>query len=176
MPSFALAAIGRDRPGIVAAVAEVLYEHGCNVEDSSMTLLRGNFSIMLVLASPEGTSAGGLHGALEPVCQDLGLTFSVLPVDDTPEVPRPSHILTVYGADKPGILFRVTRSLADAGVNITDLNSRLVGATDAPVYAVMLELALPPGARTGELDGSLRDLAAEVGVEVSFRPLDDDVL
>lgn len=176
MPSFALAAIGRDRPGIVAAVAEVLYEHGCNVEDSSMTLLRGNFSIMLVLASPESTTADGLRGALEPVCGELGLTFSVLPVDDTPDVPHPSHILTVYGADKPGILFRVTRSLADAGVNITDLNSRLVGGSDAPVYAVMLELALPSRTVPDDLDRSLQTLAGEIGVDVSFRPLDDDVL
>ena len=57
MPSFALAAIGKDRPGIVAAVSKVLYELGCNVEDSSMTMLRGNFAVMLVLAAPEGTTA-----------------------------------------------------------------------------------------------------------------------
>src|SRR5205809_448358 len=139
MPSFALAAIGRDRPGIVAAVANVLYEQGCNVEDSSMTLLRGNFSIMLVLESPEGTTADSLDAALRPACGQMGLTYSVLDVEDTLEVPRPSHVLTVYGADKPGILYQVTRALADEGVNITDLNSRLVGA-DEPVYALMLEL------------------------------------
>src|SRR5919198_3967287 len=98
MPSFALAAIGRDRPGIVAAVAKVLYEQGCNVEDSQMTLLRGNFSIMLVLESPEGTTAASLSDALRPACEPLGLTYSVLDVEDRATTPRASHVLTVYGA------------------------------------------------------------------------------
>src|SRR5437870_73749 len=83
VPSFALAAIGRDRPGIVAACARTLFEQGCNVEDSSMTLLRGNFAVMLVLAAPEGTTGSSLTAALEPACRELGLLYDVLPVDDT---------------------------------------------------------------------------------------------
>lgn len=175
MPSFALAAIGRDRPGIVSAVARVLYELGCNVEDSSMTLLRGNFSIMLVLAAPDGVGSDALDGALRPVCEELGLVHTVLPVDDRLDVPHPSHILTVYGADKPGILYRVTEVLAASDVNITDLNSRLVGA-EQPVYAVMLELALPSGVRTNDLEVQLREMASGAGVDVTLRTLDEDVL
>lgn len=176
MSSFALAAIGRDRPGIVAAVAKVLYDLGCNVEDSQMTLLRGNFSIMLILAAPEGVTAQALDDGLSAPCADLGLTYSVLGVDDTPEVAHPSHILTVYGADRPGILYRVTAELAERRVNITDLNSRLVGATDRPVYALMLELALPDGLEAETLDGRLHELARDVGVDLTLRVLEDDVL
>jgi glycine cleavage system transcriptional repressor len=175
MPSFALAAIGRDRPGIVAAVARVLYEHGCNVEDASMTLLRGNFSIMLILSAAEGASAEALEDALREACRGTGLTLSVLPVDDTPSDAAASHILTVYGADRPGILFRVSEALATRGVNITDLNSRLVGGAD-PVYAVMLELSVPPDPGAEELERTLTGLAAEIGVDVSLRPLDEDIL
>jgi glycine cleavage system transcriptional repressor len=173
MPSFALAAIGRDRPGIVAAVAEVLYEHGCNVEDSSMTLLRGNFSVMLILASPEGTTADSLTTSLRPACERMGLTYSVLDVEDTAETPNPSHVLTVYGADKPGILFQIADVLADEGVNITDLNSRLVGA-DEPVYALMLELAVPGDAQA--LEDRLAETAASIGVDLTLNARDDDVL
>ena len=173
MPSFALAAIGRDRPGIVAAVAKVLYEHGCNVEDSSMTLLRGNFSIMLILESPEATTAASLDEALRPACAQLGLTYSVRDIEDTAEVPHPSHVLTVYGADKPGILFQVAETLAAAGVNITDLNSRLVGVEE-PVYALMLELAVSGDAV--ELEQRLTEIAATIGVDLTLRPREDDVL
>jgi glycine cleavage system transcriptional repressor len=173
LPSFALAAIGRDRPGIVAAVAQVLYEHGCNVEDSSMTLLRGNFSIMLILESPEATTAASLDEALRPACTDMGLTYTVRDVEDTAQTPHPSHVLTVYGADKPGILYQVTTALADEGVNITDLNSRLVGAEE-PVYAVMLELAIPGDVAT--IETRLTEIAASIGVDLTLRPRDDDVL
>jgi len=176
MPSFALAAIGRDRPGIVAAVAEVLYEHGCNIEDSSMTMLRGNFSIMLVLTSPGSATAGDLTEALRGACDELGLTISVLGVDDRPVTPHPSHILTVYGADRPGILFRVTRTLADRDVNITDLDSRIVGSADDPVYAMLLELALPATLEPEVLDEALHAAATEIGIDLTLRPLDQDVL
>lgn len=175
MPSFALAAIGRDRPGIVAAVAEVLYEQGCNVEDSSMTLLRGNFSMMLVLASPQGMTASALADALRPACERIGLTFDVLDVEDTADVPHPTHVLTVYGADRPGILYRITQRLAASQVNITDLNSRLVGV-DSPVYALMLELALPPAVTPGDLETDLNDAAAQLGVDLTLRVREDDLL
>lgn len=175
MPSFALAAIGRDRPGIVAAVAQVLFAQGCNVEDSSMTLLRGNFSMMLILASPPETTAASLHEALGPACEEMGLTYSVLDVEDTAEVPHPTHVLTVYGGDRPGILYRVTQELASGGVNITDLNSRLVGL-DTPVYALMLELAVPDGTDDGELRARLASISAELGVDVTLRVREDDVL
>ena len=175
MPSFALAAIGRDRPGIVAAIASVLYERGCNVEDSSMTLLRGNFSIMLVLAAPNGTTAASLEKALRPACEHMGLTYSVLDVGDTADVPAPSHVLTVYGADRPGILYRITDTLAADGVNITDLNSRLVGA-DEPVYALMLELSLPPHLSEATLDEHLRARASALGVDLTLHVREDDVL
>ncbi len=60
MPHFALSAIGRDRPGIVAAVTAVLLEHGVNVEDSQMAILAGHFSMTLVLALPDNADADAL--------------------------------------------------------------------------------------------------------------------
>ena len=48
---FALSAIGRDRPGIVADLAELIYECDCNLEDSSMTMLGGEFAVLLLLSS-----------------------------------------------------------------------------------------------------------------------------
>ena len=44
--------------------------------------------------------------------------------DDVPESPagEPWH-LSVYGADRPGIVHRVTRLLADRRVNVVDLST-----------------------------------------------------
>ncbi|HYZ92624.1 MAG TPA: ACT domain-containing protein [Actinomycetota bacterium] len=174
MPSFALSAIGRDRPGIVAAVAEVLFEQGCNVEDSSMTLLRGNFAIMLVLASPQGATAASLTDALRPACEKMGLVFSVQDVEDTAHEAFATHVLTVYGADRPGILAKITELLAERHVNITDLNSRLVGA-EQPVYALLLELAIPEGA-ADDIERGLSEVTDEIGVDFTLRIREDDIL
>src|SRR5438477_7410449 len=173
MASFALAAIGRDAPGIVAIVSSALFDKGCNIEDSSMTLLRGNFAMMLVFTAPDDATAASLEAALDEPCRGLGMTFSVLPVDDRVRPPHPSHVCTVYGADKPGILARMSAALAGADGNITGLTSRIIGDAQ-PVYVLQIEVEL--GGPTAELERRLDEVASAVGVEVSFAPYDADVL
>ena len=56
MRSFVLALTGRDRPGIVAAVTGVLLDHGLNLEDAEMAILRGHFAVMLVLTRRTGST------------------------------------------------------------------------------------------------------------------------
>ncbi len=172
MAGFALAAIGKDQPGIVAAVASVLFEQGCNVEDSSMSLLRGNFAVMLVFSAPDGASAETLTSALKSACDPLRITFSVLEVDDRARPPEPTHVITVYGSDKPGILDRVSHLLASSGGNITNLSSRLVG-DEAPLYVLTIEAEI---ASPGDLDAELQALGREVGVDVSLTEYDAEVL
>ena len=46
---FAVTVLGHDRPGIIAATTEGLAGLGLNIEDSTMTLLRGHFAMMLVV-------------------------------------------------------------------------------------------------------------------------------
>ncbi|MBI5345287.1 MAG: ACT domain-containing protein, partial [Deltaproteobacteria bacterium] len=52
MKRYALTAVGRDRPGIVAAVTKALYDHACNIEDSTMTRLEDEFAIILIMSAP----------------------------------------------------------------------------------------------------------------------------
>ena len=93
---------------------------------------------------------------------------------------EPSHIVTVYGTDHPGIVNSVAEALAAADVNITDLNTRLVGDDDAgagdDLYAMMVEVALPPGLSAGALETLLQAIKRDQGVEVSVRELEADAL
>jgi glycine cleavage system transcriptional repressor len=166
--------VGKDRPGIVSAVSEALFELGCNLEDATSTILRGHFSMMLVVRPPEGTSAEAVNERLERVGTALGLVVAAQPMEDSDtDPPIPSHMVSVYGGDRPGIVFRVADVLVKTGANITDLTSRLIGTDEAPVYAVMMEAALvDPGAT----EASLERLREELGLDVSVHPLEADVL
>ena len=73
MSHLALSALGRDRPGIVAEVTGVLVEHGVNVEDSRMAILRGQFAMVLLLSAPGGLDRRGLEEDLHGVRTRLGL-------------------------------------------------------------------------------------------------------
>jgi glycine cleavage system transcriptional repressor len=182
MAEFAVATIGRDRPGIVAAVCEVLLEHGANIEDSQMTILRGHFTMTLIVSlrddsAPETLSK--LEQGLARVRERLGLeALSVSEVEHLDAAgPDPSHIVTVYGVDHPGIVHAVAATLAEQQVNITDLTTRVfAGEDETPVYAMMLEVAIPPDLDPGELERHLRAIATEQNVELSFRQLEQALL
>jgi glycine cleavage system transcriptional repressor len=178
MRHLALTAIGRDRPGIVAAVSRVLLAHRANVEDSQMTILRGHFTMMLVVAVPGDADIGTLRDDLEDVRGELELEAILLsPIEelDPADAPEPTHILTLYGADHPGIVHAATAVLADHGVTITDLTTKLAGAEE-PLYALLMEIAPPAGLAESDLDEALNRVAAEQGVEVSLRRLEPEVL
>jgi glycine cleavage system transcriptional repressor len=73
MPEFAVTAIGRDRPGIVAAISGALLELEGNIEDSQMSILRGHFAVMLIVKLPESADAGELEERVRRVQRDLEL-------------------------------------------------------------------------------------------------------
>jgi glycine cleavage system transcriptional repressor len=180
MATYAFSALGRDRPGIVAAITRVFVDHGLNVEDSQMTILRGQFTMTLILGAsgPESPPAA-VRAALAEATRSVGMeVWSFEPVAETDVAPAdPSHIITVYGADHPGIVAAVTGALAEAGVNVTDLNTRLVSDPDAEdLYAMMLEVALPGGMDAAGLEAALAPARSEQGVEVSIRELERDEL
>jgi peptide deformylase len=169
----AVTAVGADRPGIAAAVATVLYEHGGNIEDSRMAILGGHFAMMLIVALPEAGDAAGLEAALAGPARTFDLIVAVRPVAEvSPEHAEGSpYIVTVYGADKPGIVARACETLAAHRVNITDLATRMVGGDD-PVYVMFLEATLPAGADAAVVEADLKALAAELSVDVAFHPVE----
>lgn len=171
MHELAVTAVGSDQPGIVAAVAEVLAGRGGNVEDSAMTILGGHFAIMLLVATEDPPDR--LEEALREATAELGLLVSVGLVEGGRRAAAPTHVLSVYGSDRPGLLAAVTRALADRHANITDLETRLLGG-DRPVYAMVIELTLPAGVSEEDVREDLERVCSELGVDHTLRPLETE--
>ena len=169
--SLAITVLGHDRPGIIADVTGVLAELGGNLEDSSMTLLRGHFAWTLVAevsASPDDVASRLAHLTAE------GLVVSVLPVPgaEGAAVAGSSWLLSVHGADRPGIVSGLTGVVAGAGGNITDLTTRLGGG----LYVLVAEVALRDGVDVEALSARIGAAAERLGVRATFAPADIDVL
>jgi glycine cleavage system transcriptional repressor len=161
--------MGPDRPGIVAAVARVLHERGGNIEDSAMTILGGRFSLALLVESDDDADA--LEAALRRGTTDLGLQLTVGDAGAAHrDATASTHLLSVYGSDQPGILAGVAEALAEATANVTDLSSRLIGSTDEPVYALVVELSCDDETAVRDAIGAV---AGELEVDWTLRPLDD---
>ena len=178
MDHFAIVtAFGQDRPGIVALMADSLYQLGCNIEDSCMTRLRGEFTMMLMVRLPHGLDADMLSSRLTTATRSLELAVLCRALPDQaavrqrmPEVP--TFMLSVYGADHPGIVAKVAQTVADQGGNITDMNTRVIGSGEAPVYVMVLELQLPQGRNADPLKQALDALKPVLGVDLTLRPLE----
>lgn len=169
---YAVTVLGHDRPGIIAATTAQLAELGLNLEDSTMTLLRGHFAMMLLCRGAVEVTA--IEQALSPLTVDGDLDVAVRPVTDQPEpgVGGSSWVLTVHGGDRPGIVSAVVSEIASVGGNITDLTTRLSG----DLYLLVAELDLPAGTDAAGVEGSIRAAAERVGVTATLRPVEADEL
>jgi glycine cleavage system transcriptional repressor len=148
----AITVVGRDRPGIIADVSGVLAGLGLNLTDSTMTLLRGHFAMTLICVGRP--------------------TVRAVPAEEAGGAGGVPYTLLVHGADRLGIVAAVTEVLAAAGGNITDLTTRLSGS----LYLLSAEVDLPSTVDIDELVTRLDDVAQRLGVEVSLREAEADVL
>jgi len=170
-----LSAIGKDRPGIVAAVSAVLFEAGCNIEDSTMARLGGDFAIMLMLRLPAGFTSQQLAQRLTETQRRLQLTVNVTdipPEEVEPQAESARYLILVYGSDKPGIVAKLTSLLAERNVNITNLRTSVIQRAQ-PLYVMTVEVELPSFIDQGELTKPLQAAAKELGVQVEIKPKPD---
>jgi glycine cleavage system transcriptional repressor len=197
MARFSLSALGADRPGIVAAVSGALVDLGCNMEDSTMTILRGHFAILLVVAAPPQVDREALERVLTPVAEAFDLTVAVRPlsdaavravVTDAVQAPGPSSqaqvsveareawTIAVHGADRPGIVHAVTSALAEAQGNVVDLATHIVGEPDSAVYVMTLRVTLPAGKAAEAAARHVGEAASELGVRCTTHRDEADLL
>ena len=178
-----LTAVGKDRPGIVARVTKILYERGGNLEDSAMTRLAGEFAIMLIFSAPRRLSQARLEQAFRGLSRQLKLAIHLKPLTGAERTLRRAgkpYLLSVYGADRPGIVYRVSALLASLNVNITDVSTHRAMSTKTkaakPLYLMALEVELPSRLDVNRLEKRLKTLAKELDVRVNFRSAEAQVL
>jgi glycine cleavage system transcriptional repressor len=171
MPLLAITVLGHDRPGIIAETTGALAGLGLNIEDSTMTLLRGHFAMTLITHGSADRST--VDAALAGLTGDGSLSVSVREVPTESGVPAgTSYLLSVHGGDRPGIVSSLAAEVAKVGGNITDLTTRLAG----DLYVLTAEVDLPATVDADALAGSLREVASSLDVEVSLLPLESDDL
>lgn len=153
-----LTMIGKDKPGIVAAITEALAGHGVSLGETSMLRLGGNFTVMMMVSGAEDEAT--LRARLAPIIEAQGMCLHVDHIEGRlHEHLVPNLQVTVSGADRVGIVAQVTQALAGANFNILDLESDVAGTSDEPVYILVI---------TGMAGGAMED------VEQALAGLRDD--
>ncbi len=136
--------------------------------------------MMLIVSTPPGADVDALGRDLDQARTELGLGALTLEgVADEHGFARPeaSHVVTVYGADHPGIVHSVAHVLADMGVNVVDVATHLVEEEgEASIYAMMMEVSLPDGVAPAQLESALREVAERERLDLSVRAVEAEAL
>lgn len=165
-----LTAIGKDKPGLVSAIAKVLFEYKCNIEDSTMTILHGQFAMILILSLPKNVNPKNLCSKLQKSAKALGMSLSYSELSSfTPKKPNfvNPYVISVYGADKPGIVFNVSSFLAEYKINITDVQTTLSKNKGKKTYIMIIEVEIPKKVSVSETKKKLLALAHSLNVVIS---------
>ena len=145
-----------------------------------MAILGGHFTMMLIVSTPEGADVDALRSELGDTQAELGLgALTLEEVSDEHGVtrPEPSHVVTVYGADHPGIVHSVAAALAGLGVNVIDVATHLVDEEgEQSLYVMMMEVALPASLDGARMEAELRSIAERERLDLSVRAVEAEAL
>ena len=169
---------GKDRPGIIARVTDILFKCGANLEDASMTILEGEFAMIVLAHFKNGRSCTRAIEAFSKLESRMGLVVGLKGVKRS--LKRGEHhrkgtmpwVISVHGKDRSGIVYRVSNLLALRGCNITDLSSRITGRGRGAVYHLVLEADLPVSkAKSDRIYSKLKSLEGKLKVSISAKPV-----
>ena len=171
---FIMTAFSKDRPGIVADVTEVIYENGCNLEDSTMTNMLNEFAIILLFTG----KGDQLHDQLLSACRRLerekGITAFIRAVEAKDRDKQSDHFIktiNVEGIDQAGIVFKISRFLADQNINIASLTSQRINSPESgtAIYFMEIKAQVPEKVSLAHLEKGLSDVGEELNLEITVR-------
>ena len=169
---FILSAVGRDRPGIVADLSQLVYDCDANLDDSRMTILGNEFAAILLCSGDGPDLERRLAEGARRLEWENRLTVFLRPLEGEPRpaVPAPGTRLVriqAEGADRAGIVAKICRTLADLSVNIADLKSDAVPApSGTALYRMTIEGEVPETLAPAELAKRLDEAGSEIDVDV----------
>lgn len=161
--------VGKDKTSIVSHVTAAIYDGGGNLGETSMIRLGGNFTIMMMVEF--SGSIKDLHDVLSSVTDSMGLHLHIDHIDAKLHEHRiPDVRISVYGADRAGIVSIVTGVLAEAGLNILDLESDVAGDKNKPLYIMHIEGEASEGIKA--LASALQIIKDENGIDAELVEID----
>ena len=153
-----ISTIGQDRPGIVNALTEIVHELGLNIEDSRMTVLGGEFAVLMSVTGDE-TGLTALENRLLAFSEsaDMACLFRRT-ADRTPGQSLPYRV-RVIAMDHPGIVRGVAGFFSSRQVNIRELETEAERAahTGTQIFNLSMTVEVPVGLKIARLRDEFED-------------------
>jgi glycine cleavage system transcriptional repressor len=168
-----LTAVGPDRVGIVDDISGTVSGAGCNIEESKMAVLGGEFAVIMLVSGAPG-AVDALSRALPAAGVKLGLHVECRATHE-PRAGEPGrpYLLEAVSLDTPGIVHSVTAVLRGHGINIEDLDTDTAAApwTGAPMFRLKAHLVIGASVSVTRLKEELLRLQQEHDLDIALKPL-----
>lgn len=170
---FILSAIGKDRPGLVADVSEVIYESGGNIEDSRMAQLRNYFSLLILFSTERQGVIENLSSGIKRLKEekDIDVFYSPISLEDArpKEKEQMNYFkITTSGVDHAGIVFKICRLLASKNINIKNMETRSHPSAESGtlLFEMDMDIEVPSSISEMTLREDLHQLANELVIDL----------
>ena len=167
-----ISAIGKDRPGIVNEVSKVIFDNGCNIEDSRMSVLGGEFALV-ILVSGSWSAVAKLESQVPILGKKLDLTTTVKYTEaravKTNMVP---YLVDVVSMDQPGIVHDVAEFFAGRQINIEEMTTWTYPAahTGTPMFSISMTVSVPASVQIGKLREDFMGFCDELNIDATLEP------
>lgn len=168
-----ITAVGQDRPGIVKSLTHTVTEHKCNIEDSRMSILGGEFAIILLISGNWNTIAK-LETLLPRLGETLGLQISTKQTEARQTQPKMrSYLIEALSVDHPGIVHQVAEFFSNRSINIDGLSSNSYNAahTGTPMFSLNLTINIPSEVAIAELREDFLDFCDDLNMDGIMEPI-----
>ena len=168
-----ISALGKDRPGIVKSLTKKVLDGGCNIADSRMTVLGGEFAIMLLVEGQWNTLAK-LENALPELQDDLDLTIIGKRTDQRAQSSNMlPYLVDVVSMDHPGIVNQLAEFFSERNINIEDLvtTSYAAAHTGTPMFSVHMSVGIPADVHLAGLRDEFMDYCDALNLDAVIEPI-----
>jgi len=170
---YIMTAFGQDRPGIVADVTKLLFENGCNLEDTTMTQLADEFTLILLFTCQNREIEELLLRECRRLERDRGISAFMRPLQKRQDPGRgvsSTCVLHVEGEDQAGIVYKISKYLADHGLNICNLQSTVKASpgSGTTIYVMDIHVQIPERMSIQQVEAGLSAVADELNVDITI--------
>lgn len=167
-----ITALGQDRPGIVKDLTKAILDQQCNVTESRMSILGGEFAVIM-LVKGDWNQLAKLESKLEQTASELDLTLIVRQTEALKsEKPCVPYTVEVVSIDEPGIVHKISQFFSSHSINIQDLATKSYSAahTGTPMFAMSMTINIPSDVQLAALRDDFFDYCDEQNVDAVFEP------
>jgi len=168
-----LSALGEDHPGIVDQLSKAIFDLDCNINDSRMTVLGGEFAIILMIEG-NWNNLAKLESNCAALEHQLGLKIMA---KQTRGRKQESDLLPyeveVVALDHPGIVHHLASFFSRRKINIEDMatSSYAAAHTGTPMFSVHMVVSIPANIHIATLREEFMEFCDEMNLDAVLEPI-----